>query len=209
MQLISWDIYRLTRSQILINKQTLCQHVTSSRDSAQKCQATGYWREVIGLEQSYLWLYLFDSHFTNVSIVLKSRSNDTMLLITVLRALQRVKNNDTLFQTTVLVALLKIRTNNMLILTSVLMVLQKTGLTTHWSQLVCRQSYIKQDLKHTGLDYCINIPTKSRTNDTLVSFSVSVFPQKVGLTTHWPRLVYQQSYKKQDLRNVGLTIHWS
>ena len=100
-----------------------------------------------------------------------------------------------------------------MILTSVSVVLQKVGPTLHCSRLVYLQSYMKQELRDTGLDQCINSPTKSRTYDLLVSSSVlivlvlssvSTVLQKVGLTIHWSRLVYRQSYKKKDLRYTGL-----
>ena len=91
-----------------------------------------------------------------------------------------------------------------MILTSVSVVLQKVGPTLHCSRQVYLQSYIKQKLRDTGLDQCINSPTKSRTYDLLVPGSVLIVPQKVGLTIHWSRLVYRQSYKKKDLRYTGL-----
>ena len=47
-------------------------------------------------------------------------------------------------------------------------------------------------------------PTKSRTNDTLVSTTVSIVLHKVGFAIQWSRLVNQYSYKKQDLRYTGL-----
>ena len=92
----------------------------------------------------------------------------------------------------------------MLILTSALIVLQKVGPTIHCSRLLYRQSYIKWDLRYTGLDQCIDSPTYSRTYDTLVSTRVSIVLHKVGLMMHWPRLVYRQPYKKQDLRYTAL-----
>ena len=39
------------------------------------------------------------------------------------------------------------------------LVLQKVGLMTHWSRLLYRQSYKKQDLRYTSLDYCIDSST--------------------------------------------------
>ena len=50
----------------------------------------------------------------------------------------------------------------------------------------------------------INSPTKSRTYNTQFLTSVSIVLHRVGLTTHWSQLVYQQSYKMQDLRYNGL-----
>ena len=98
----------------------------------------------------------------------------------------------------------KSRTSDTLVSTSILIVLQKVGLTILWSRLVYRSSYKRQDLQYTGLNQCIHIPTKIRTYDTLVSTGVSIALQKVGLTTHWSRLVHRQSYKKQDLQYFGL-----
>ena len=92
----------------------------------------------------------------------------------------------------------------MLILTSALIVLKKVGSTIHCSRLLYRQSYIKWDLRYTGLDQCIDSPTYRRTYDTLVSTRVSIVLHKVGLMMHWPRLVYRQPYKKQDLRYAAL-----
>ena len=43
------------------------------------------------LEQLYLWFYRFGSPLTSVSIVLKSRNNVILLLVTVLRVLQGVR----------------------------------------------------------------------------------------------------------------------
>ena len=74
----------------------------------------------------------------------------------------------------------------------------------HWSRLVYRQSYIKQDLRYTSFDQCIDCPAKSRTYDTLVLTTVSIVLHKVGLTMHLSRLVYRLSYKKQGLRYTGL-----
>ena len=96
------------------------------------------------------------------------------------------------------------RTNDILVSTRVSIFLQKVGLTIHWSRLVYRQSYKKQDFRYAGLDQYIDSPTKSRTYDTLVSTSVSIILQKVGLTIHWSQLVYPYSYKNQDLRYTRL-----
>ena len=57
----------------------------------------------------------FDSPLTNVSIVLKSRNNVTLLMITVSRVLQG-----------------DCKTNNTLQWTAVLMVLHKVGIKIHW-----------------------------------------------------------------------------
>ena len=38
---------------------------------------------------------------------------------------------------------------------------------------------------YNGLDHLIDSPTKCRTYDTLISTSVSIFLQKVGLMIHW------------------------
>ena len=95
----------------------------------------------------------------------------------------------------------------------------------HWSRLVYRLSYIKQDCQYTGLDQCIDCPTqnrivdtlvstsldqcidcptKSRTYDTLVLTTVSIVLNKVGFTIHWSRLVHRLAHKKQDLPYTGL-----
>ena len=54
---------------------------------------------------------------------------------------------------------------------------------------VSPQSNKKQDLRYSGLDQCIDSPTKSRTFDTLVLTSTSIFLQNVGLLTHSSLLV--------------------
>ena len=59
------------------------------------------------------------------------------------------------------------RSDDTVVLTSVSIVLQKVGLIIYWCRIVYQQSYKKQDLIYTCLYWCIDIPTKSRTNDTL------------------------------------------
>ena len=83
----------------LINTQTLCQitSITSGYIKQRYCiKMPGnwllektYWNSQ--LEQLYLWFYRFDSPLTNISIVLKSRTNVTLLLIIVSRVLQGVR----------------------------------------------------------------------------------------------------------------------
>ena len=63
----------------------------------------------------------------------------------------------------------------------------------------------EQDLRYTGLDQFINIPTKSRTNDTLNLISVSIALQKVELTAHWFRLVYRCPSKCRTYDTLVLT----
>ena len=76
------------------------------------------------------------------------------------------------------------RSDDTLVVNGVSIVLQKVGLTIYWCQIVHQQSYKKQDLRYTDLDWCMDCPTNSRTCDTLVFTRVLIFPQRVGLTAH-------------------------
>ena len=98
----------------------------------------------------------------------------------------------------------KSRTNETLLLTSALIVLQRVGTTTHCFRLMYRQSYIKQDLRYTGLDQCIDCPTKSRTYATLVSASVSIVLEKQGLRYNGLDHCIDIPTAQQDQRFVGL-----
>ena len=171
-----------------------------------KCQRTGYQREVIRIVNQNSHSCDSIVSVVNVSIVLKKQDQrhtalDHFINIQTKKGVRLLIHCSGLL---VLVAIQKSSTNETLILTSALILLQKVEPTTHSSQLVYRYSYIKLDLRCTGLDQCIDSPTKRKTYDTLVLATVSIVLRKVGLTIHWSRPMYRLSYKKQDLRYTDL-----